>query len=87
MTEIVLCHSKDLDLKVFFTPIMLTDSYFRRIGERKWYIRWTNGKLTTQKGREIFGFHFMESKRNKEFFVKSFDSSIDRFSLSTTGIK
>jgi hypothetical protein len=88
MTEIVLSHSKDRDIKVCFTPIMLTDSYFRRIGKKKWSIVWTNGKLHTPKnGREIFGFHYMESKKNKEFLVKPFDPSIVQFSLSPTGIQ
>jgi hypothetical protein len=87
MTEIVLGHSEKMDLKTVFTPVMLTDLYYRRIGIKNWQIKWKNGKLTTLKGKEIFGFHFMESKRNKEFAVRDFNPSIDGFYLSPKGIQ
>jgi hypothetical protein len=87
MTEIVLYYHKHQDLRLFFAPVMLSDSHFKRIANKKWCIRWKNGKLYYLKnGTEIFGFHFRESKKNMEFVIDSFNPFMNGFSVSETGL-
>lgn len=88
MTEIVFSNSKLLKLKSLFLPIMLSDSYFNRISIKKWNIYWNNGRLYNKNsGKEIFGFHFRESKKDIKFVVQPFNPSVASFSISKTGIR
>ncbi len=71
MTEIAFLKHRIGEIKVFTDELVFSDSYFKRLNRKTWRIKWEKGILTDMnKNREIFGFHFRESKNKMGFIIQ-----------------
>lgn len=70
MSEVVFSELKKKKIQARFLPLIMTERYLRRAKKQKWEFVWRNKKLYDNKsGKELFGFHFQDSKANEEFRV------------------
>jgi len=88
MTDIVHKASKEKQVKVIFKDLVRSDRAFRRKGRDRWIISWQDGKLTdTNDGDDILAFHFVDSKNDPAFDIKSFVETAENFIISDKGIE
>jgi hypothetical protein len=77
MTEIVFLAESKNEIKVFAQELLFSDSYLKRLNFKTWRIVWRNGILTyPEKKKQIFGFHFKESKSKIDFVVQELKTSM-----------
>ncbi len=73
ITEIAFIKHRKDEIKVFTDELVLSDSYFKRLNRKTWNIRWKDGILTDMdNSRQLFGFHFRESKNYPGFKIDKF---------------
>ncbi len=88
MTDLVHFEVKKENIRVLFEELLITDLFFLRVGRKNWLLEWNNGILVDLKHNEkIFGFHFMESKKEKSFHINKATNLPDRFLISNEGIR
>jgi hypothetical protein len=84
MTEIAFLKNRSGEIKLYTNELLYSDSYYKRLNRKSWRIRWEKGILTDMdNNREIFGFHFKESKNHPEFKI---DDINETFTLTEKGI-
>jgi hypothetical protein len=72
-TEIVFSKYKKGKNKLYTEELVLSDSYYKRMNRKTWRLQWNNGILSDlDNTRQIFGFHFRESKNLPGFKVDNF---------------
>jgi len=72
ITEVVYNEVRKKNINARFVPLMITEPALYRKNKHDWSYRWQNGKLTDlTTGKEVFAFHFQESKRKENFTVPS----------------
>jgi len=88
ITEVVLKEAKKERIRINSGHFILSDVYFNRIKLHNWEIRYTDGKLTeTSIHNKIAIFHFREIKNTPEFIIESALQNINRFCISSLGIR
>ena len=66
MTEVVWYSSRQSKIKTFFSELMLSERYYRRINKKNWGLIWENGILMENRNlKEVMAFHFIDQKNNK----------------------
>ncbi len=84
MTEVIWKNSSVL--KVYYKQLLNSDRHYERQKLKNWKLKWEKGHLidlTTQK--EIFAFHFVESKLRSSFEIKSYEKNTN-FIITPEGI-
>jgi len=70
ITEVVYTEARKKNINARFLPLMITEPALYRKNKHDWSYRWQNGKLTDlSTGKEVFAFHFQESKGKEDFAV------------------
>ena len=88
MTEVVHKAAWDKQIKVVFRDLISSDRRFRRLGRKSWKLSWQAGKLIdTYDSEDLFAYHFVDSKNNPAFYVKSSRDNMKKFTISDKGIE
>jgi hypothetical protein len=84
VTEIAFLKHRMGEIKVFSDELVFSDSYFKRLNKKSWRLGWKDGILTDMdNSKQIFGFHFRETKNSPEFRIEKFDGE---FIITEKGI-
>jgi len=84
ITEIAFLQHRLKEIKLYTHELLFSDSYYKRINRKTSRIKWEKGILTDMdKNRQIFGFHFRESKNHPGFIIDYYDGS---FTITEKGI-
>ncbi len=87
MTEMVHKASRTGQIKVVFRDLIRSDRAFIRQGRNSWKLSWMDGMLTdTRNGKELFAFHFVDSKTDPEYTVEPMEDHTDKFTITERGI-
>lgn len=88
MTEVVTKASAEGRIRVEFLPLLWSEPYFNRIGQRKWKFMLDGDELfNALTGREVMGFHFQNSKSEPVFRIQSGDPGGKTFLIDETGLR
>jgi hypothetical protein len=84
ISEIAFLKHRIGEIKVFTEELLYSDSYYKRLNRKTWRIKWEKGILTDLDiTRQIFGFHFRESKNQPGFKIDNYDGA---FTTTEKGI-
>lgn len=88
MTDIVHKASRARQIKVVFRDLIRSDRAFKRQGQNHWKLSWMDGILTdTRNEKEIFAFHFVDSKTNPGFTAEPMLGHTEKFTITDRGIE
>ena len=86
MTDVIHKASREGHIQVVFKDLIRSDRDYRRSGLRSWKISWENGHLTDRRNaREMFAYHFVDTKKNPAFMVEPAPCKKGEFIISEKG--
>lgn len=87
MTQIVSTLAKQGTLRVYHQAMDRSKTWYRHQGIKEWKIFWDSGTVRDMDDHtELLYFHFLASRRTKEFVVPKFDPNISQFIITKQGI-
>jgi len=88
MTDIVYREMEMAGLSASFNDLIESDRSWKRQGRKKWEVRFEKGiLLDVNRNREIFAFHFVDSKTHPDFKIKGIEPGSEAFTITENGIK
>jgi hypothetical protein len=87
MTDIIFQQVRKKQITASFNDLLCSDRSFNRRGKKSWELQWIQGALKDlSNNREIFSFHFVDSKSRHDFHITPAQPFPDSFTLTEKGI-